>query len=176
MSLSKFLGFLWVVDSIMILDVGADCRQVVSRSKGGDYSVTSVKSAIIQSNTRPVIQRGGGVKTIQMVTPACGATSLLSGFTTIPPNQGIPMHYHNCEETVLVVEGSAIVETDEGASTAMAGDVVWQAAAGTPHRFVNASNEHALKIYWTYASSKATRTLVESGESASVLTEGHNSQ
>lgn len=175
MSLMKFLGFLWVIDSIMILDACADCRQVVSRSKPGDYSVTSVKSAIIQSNTRPVIQRGGGAKTIQMVTPACGATSLLSGFTTIPPNQGIPMHYHNCEETVLVVEGSAIVETDECASTAMAGDVVWQ-AAGTPHRFVNASNEHALKIYWTYASSKATRTLVENGESAPILTEGRNSQ
>ena len=175
MSLMKFLGFLWVIDSIMILDVCADCRQVVSRSKPGDYSVTSLKSAIIQSNTRPVVQRGGGAKTIQMVTPACGATSLLSGFTTIPPNQGIPMHYHNCEETVLVVEGAAIVETDEGAFTAMAGDVVWQ-AEGTPHRFVNASNDHALKIYWTYASSKATRTLVERGETVSVFTEGHNSQ
>ena len=175
MSLMKFLGFLWVIDSIMILDASADFRQVVSRSKLGDYSVTSVKSAIIQSNTRPVIQRGGGAQTIQMVTPACGATSLLSGFTTIPPNQGIPMHYHNCEETVLVVEGSAIVETEAGETTAMAGDVVWQ-AAGTPHRFVNASNEHALKIYWTYASSKATRTLVENGESAPILTEGHNSQ
>lgn len=175
MSLMKFLGFLWVIDSIIILDACADCRQVVSRSKPGDYSVTSLKSAIIQSNTRPVVQRGGGAKTIQMVTPACGATSLLSGFTTIPPNQGIPMHYHNCEETVLVVEGAAIVETDEGAFTAMAGDVVWQ-AEGTPHRFVNASNDHALKIYWTYASSKATRTLVERGETVSVFTEGHNSQ
>ena len=159
----------------MILDAGAHCRQVVSRSKRGDYLVTSVKSAIIQSNTRPVIQRGGGVKTRQMVTPACGATGLISGFTTIPPNQGIPKHYHNCEETVLVIEGSAIVETDEGVLTAMAGDVVWQ-AQGVPHRFVNASNNHALRIYWTYASSNATRTLVESGETASVLTEGHNSQ
>lgn len=159
----------------MILDACADCRQVVSRSKRGDYPVTSVKSAIIQSNTRPVIHRGGGAQAIQMVTPACGATFLLSGFTTIPPNQGIPMHHHNCDETVLVVEGSAIVETDEGAFTAMAGDVVWQ-AAGTAQRFVNASNEHSLKIYWTYASSKATRTLVKNGESAPILTEGHNSQ
>ena len=159
----------------MTLDACADCRQVVSRSKRGDYPVTSVKSAIMQSNTQPVIQRGGGAETIQMVMPACGTTSLLSGFTTIPPNQGIPMHYHNCEETVLVVEGSAIVETDEGAFTAMAGDVVWQ-AEGTPHRFVSASNVHAVKIYWTYASSKATRTLVENGETASILKEDQSKQ
>ena len=175
MSFSKVLGFLWVTDSIIFLDACADCRQVVSRTKPGDYPVTSVKSAIIQSNTRPVIQRGGGAETKQMVTPSCGATSLLSGFTTIPPNQGIPMHYHNCEETVLVIEGSAIVETDDGAFTAMAGDVVWQ-AEGAPHRFVNASNDHALRIYWTYASPNATRTLVESGETASILTEAHNRQ
>ena len=159
----------------MILDACADCRQVVSRSKRGDYLVTSVKSAIIQSNTRPVIQRGGGAETIQMVTPTCGASALLSGFTTIPPNQAIPMHYHNCEETVLVIEGSAIVETDDSTFTAMAGDVVWQ-AEGAPHRFVNASSDHALRIYWTYASPNATRTLVESGETASILKEGHNSQ
>lgn len=175
MSLSKVLGFLWVTGSIIFLDACADCRQVVSRSKRGDYPVTSVKSAIIQSNTRPVIQRGGGAETIQMVTPACGAASLLSGFTTIPPNKGIPMHYHNCEETALVVEGSAIVETEDGAFTAMAGDVVWQ-AAGALHRFVNASSEHALRIYWTYASANATRTLVEGGGTASILTEVHNRQ
>ena len=137
--------------------------------------MTSLKSAIIQSSNRPVIQRGGGTETIQMVTPECGAKSLLSGFTTLPPNQAIPMHFHNCEETVLVVEGSAIVETDEGAFTAMAGDVVWQ-AEGAPHRFANASSEHALRIYWTYATANATRTLVESGETASVLTEAHNRQ
>ena len=85
------------------------------------------------------------------------------------------MHYHNCEETVLVVAGTAIVETDEGVVTATEGDVVWQ-AEGTPHRFVNASSDHPLRIYWTYASPNATRTLVDSGETASILTEGHNRQ
>ncbi|MEU6114092.1 cupin domain-containing protein [Streptomyces sp. NPDC047117] len=41
-------------------------------------------------------------------------------------------------------------------------------AAGTPHRFRNASATESMRILWIYASVDATRTLVESGVTARV--------
>jgi quercetin dioxygenase-like cupin family protein len=36
-------------------------------------------------------------------------------------------------------------------------------AAGTPHRFRNASDTEPMRILWIYASEDATRTLVDTG-------------
>ena len=128
------------------------------------------KSAILREADRPQISRAGGATTTQLVTPSCGAQAFLSGFTTIPPGAAIQLHYHDCEEAVLVVSGEATVEVDGALSRASAGDVVWQ-AADVPHRFINRSESEDLRIYWTYASRDATRTLVETGETAPILAE-----
>jgi quercetin dioxygenase-like cupin family protein len=128
------------------------------------------KAAMIRENDRPTIQRGGGAVTTQMVTPECGAGALLAGFTTLPPGTAIPLHFHNCEETVLVLEGSPQVEVDGALSRVSPGEVVWQAPE-IPHRFINDSETDTVRIYWTYASAEATRTLVETGEVGRVLAE-----
>lgn len=47
--------------------------------------------AIIREADRPVIAHGGGASTIQMTTPACGATAMLNGFTDIPPGGAVPI-------------------------------------------------------------------------------------
>ena len=132
--------------------------------------LTGPKSAILHEAEFPKISRAGGATTSQIVTPDCGAAAFLSGFTDIPPGAGIPLHYHNCEEAVLVVSGIATVEVDGEQFGASEGDVVWQ-AANVPHRFINPSDSDTLRIYWTYASSDATRTLVETGETGPVLAE-----
>ena len=82
-------------------------------------------SAIRREADRPRIARGGGAATVQMITPDTGATALLNGFTDIPPGGGIPLHFHNCEESVLIVAGSALVEIEGATHPAGAGDVVW---------------------------------------------------
>jgi len=128
------------------------------------------KSAILREAEHPKISRAGGASTTQLVTPACGAGAFLSGFTDIPPQAAIPLHYHNCEEAVLVVSGRAIVEVDGEQFGASAGDVVWQ-PENLPHRFINPSKTEPLRIYWTYASVDATRTLVATGETGPILAE-----
>ena len=132
--------------------------------------MTGPTCARISVEDRPTISRAGGASTQQMVTPHCGATALLSGFTTIPPGKSIPLHYHNCEETVLVLAGNPNVEVDGEFTRAKPGEVIWQ-AANVPHRFINDSDRESVRIYWTYASSQATRTLVETGECAPILCE-----
>lgn len=128
------------------------------------------KSAILRETDLPTINRAGGASTTQLVTPACGAGAFLSGFTDIPPKAAIPLHYHNCEEAVLVVSGNATVEVDGEQFRASAGDVVWQSES-VPHRFINPSETEPLRIYWTYASVDATRTLVATGETGPILAE-----
>lgn len=71
-----------------------------------------MKSAILRETELPKISRTGGATTTQMITPRRGAGVFLCGFTDIPPKASIPLHYHNCEESVLVVGGEATVEVD----------------------------------------------------------------
>lgn len=125
---------------------------------------------ILHEIDRPKIARPGGAATVQMVTPDCGAGAFLNGFTDIPPGGAIPLHFHDCEESVLVVSGAARVEIDGTFHEAKAGDVTWL-AAGVPHRFLNPSSTEPLRIFWTYASVTATRTLVETGETGPILSE-----
>lgn len=128
------------------------------------------KSAILSRKDRPAISRVGGASTTQMVTPDCGAAAFLNGFTDIPPKAAIPLHFHDCEESVLVVSGQATVEVDGEMFSASAGDVTWL-PSGVPHRFINPSETETLRIFWTYASVAATRTLVETGETGPILAE-----
>lgn len=128
------------------------------------------RSALLKEAERPIIARAGGASTTQMVTPSCGAQAFLNGFSNIPPGGGIPLHFHNCEESVLIIAGAARVEVDGDVFAAQAGDVTWL-PAGVPHRFVNASDTDGLRIFWTYASIGATRTLVDTGETGRILAE-----
>lgn len=132
--------------------------------------MTAPKNAHLKQADRPVFARGGGARTRHMVTPDCGTKALLAGFTEIPPGTAIPLHFHNVEESVLVVSGQAIVEVDGDRFTAEVGDVLWQ-HANVPHRFINASEDDTLVIYWTYASVDANRTLVETGDTGPILGE-----
>lgn len=132
--------------------------------------MSQTKSAILREQDLPTIARAGGASTTQMVTPACGASSFLNGFTDIPPGAAIPLHFHNCEESVLIVQGTASVEIAGEMFSAGTGDVTWL-PSDVPHRFINPSSTDTLRIFWTYASVNATRTLVGTGETAAILAE-----
>ena len=105
-----------------------------------------------------------------MVTPGCGSTQLLNGFTIFDPGARIGLHFHNCEESVLVVEGAAIAMIDGVEHQLNTGDTTW-VPAEVPHFFRNASTTEPMRIFWTYASIAATRTLVETGETRPVSSE-----
>ena len=115
-------------------------------------------------------ERGGGARTTPLVTRAIGSTSLLNGITEFGPGAAIPLHTHNCEESVLVLEGNAIAELDGVQHRMAATDTTW-VPANVPHRFINASDSRPMRIFWTYASIDATRTLVATGETRSVDSE-----
>ena len=126
-----------------------------------------LKATMLRAGDLPSVDRVGGASTTRLVSRACGAKTILNGFTSIPPGVMIPMHYHNCEESVLVVDGEAVAEIDGEETQLRVGDVTW-IPAELPHRFRNPSPDTTLRIFWTYATADATRTLLESGETHTI--------
>lgn len=107
-------------------------------------------------------ERGNGARTVPLVTSGIGSTSLLNGITEFAPGGAIALHTHNCEESVMVLEGEALMEIAGVPHRMGAHDTTW-VPADVPHRFVNAGPGRP-RIFWTYASVDATRTLVATGD------------
>lgn len=106
--------------------------------------------------------RGGGARTIPLVTRPVGAAVFLNGMTIFEPGAGIPLHTHDCEECVVILDGEAVAEIDGVEHHLTRWDTTY-VAAGIPHRFRNASGSAPMRILWTYASVDATRTIVATG-------------
>lgn len=119
------------------------------------------QAAILRPDALPVNDRGNGARTIPLVTRKCGSTSLINGITAFDPGAKIGLHFHNCEESVMILEGEAVAEIDGIRHALKAGDTTW-IPANVPHRFLNESNA-LMRIFWTYATVDATRTMVATG-------------
>lgn len=120
------------------------------------------RPAILHPAAQPVKDRGGGIRTTPLVTAAIGSTQMLNGITTLDPGAAVPPHFHNCEESVLVMSGQAIATIDGVEHALVPGDTSW-IPAGIPHFFRNVSDSEPMAIFWTYASIDATRTIVATG-------------
>lgn len=116
--------------------------------------------------------RGGGARTTPLVSPGVGATSFINGITEFAPGTAIPFHSHNCEESVMLLQGHAFLDIEGQEHELKPFDTTW-IPPNIPHRFRNMSSEEPMKILWIYASPAATRTLVETGETRPVSAE-HN--
>ena len=138
--------------------------------KAGPIEAGPIEAAIIRPSDQPVADRGGGNRTIPLVTPRTGSTQLINGITMIGPGSAIPEHFHNCEESVIVLDGHAFAVMAGVEHAVGPGDTSW-IPAEMPHYFRNASQTDPLRIFWTYASIKATRTLVATGETRAVAAE-----
>jgi quercetin dioxygenase-like cupin family protein len=110
----------------------------------------------------PVKDRGGGIVTTPLATAARGARSMLTGITMIAPGSAVPLHTHNCEESVVVLSGKGVAYIDGADHAVGPRDTSW-IPAGVPHFFRNISADEPLAIFWTYASIDATRTIVATG-------------
>ena len=134
---------------------------------------TVLRPTVLRPNELKSYDRGGGARTIPLVTAALGATGFINGITEFGPGVAIPFHSHNCEESVMMLEGHAMLDMEgQEAMTLKPQDTTW-IPPNLSHRFRNMSATEPMKIFWTYASLQATRTLTETGETRAVSAE-HN--
>lgn len=66
----------------------------------------------------------------------------------------------------MVIEGQAIVEIDGVRHQLGTFDTTW-VPANVPHRFLN-ETDAPMKIFWTYATIDATRTMIASGATRTI--------
>ena len=132
--------------------------------------MTSVEGKVLRPSALKAIERGGGARTIPLVSRGTGSTSMLNGITEFAPGASIPLHSHNCEESVLVLEGECVAVMGDAEHRLGPHDTTF-IPGGLPHRFINASVTHPAKIFWTYASVDATRTMIATGETHPISAE-----
>ena len=124
---------------------------------------TPRRAAVLRPSEIKTHDRGGGASTTPLVGPSVGAQAFINGITSFGPGTKIPFHSHNCEESVMLLEGDAMLDVEGQESVRLQPlDTTWL-PPNLSHRFRNLSDTQPMKILWIYARLDATRTLTESG-------------
>lgn len=136
-----------------------------------NHTATTPKAAVLRPSQIKSHDRGGGASTTPLVGPSVGAQAFINGITSFAPGTQIPFHSHNCEESVMLLEGDAMLDVEGQESVRLQPlDTTWL-PANLSHRFRNLSDSQPMKILWIYARLDATRTLTESGQTNYVSAE-----
>lgn len=123
---------------------------------------------IIKADQVKRLDRGGGVTTVPLITHESDASALITtGISVYPEGKGAPLHVHNCDEQVTVLEGVGEVEIAGAVTPLQSWDSTY-IPAGLPHAFRNTS-AIPLAILWIYPTQKVTRTLMSTGETVAHL-------
>ncbi len=129
-----------------------------------------LKPVVLRPGALPVHERGGGARTTALVGPSIGASSFINGITSFAPASAIPFHSHNCEESVMLLEGEAMLDLEDREIRLQPLDTTW-IPPNVSHRFRNLSETQPMKIFWIYARVDATRKITETGQTSFVSSE-----
>jgi len=105
------------------------------------------------------LQRAPGVSIASSVTKENGATEISSGITTFQDGASNTTHFHNAEESVIVIEGQGILVINGQEHHVRQYDSAF-ITPGTHHRLIN-TGQTPFKIAWSYATVDVTRTSAD---------------
>ena len=135
-----------------------------------DRTAPEAPNLLVRPGEVEPFDRGNGVRTIPYVGKwNCETNRVTTGQTQFAEGTGLPLHSHNVEESVLILEGEAVAEIDGEEFELVAGEATW-VPAGVPHRFYNRGTG-LMRIYWVYGGRDVTRTITATGETFEHLSE-----
>ena len=105
------------------------------------------------------LERAPGVTVSGMVGEESGATQISSGITSFAPGCSNTTHFHNAEESVIVIEGKGTMIIGGEEHHVKPNDAAF-ITPGTHHRIIN-TGDGPFRIAWSYATIHVSRTLVE---------------
>jgi mannose-6-phosphate isomerase-like protein (cupin superfamily) len=125
---------------------------------------------VIKVDEVPLLDRGGGVTTIPLITHRSDSSArITTGISTYPVGGGAPLHIHNCDEQVTLLEGTGEVVIDGVATPLVPYDSTY-IPAGQQHLFRN-TGDVPMRILWIYPTQDVTRTMMATGETVAHLSD-----
>jgi putative monooxygenase len=122
---------------------------------------------ILRQSELPVIKRATGVLSQPLVLAERGSRVLTMGLSTFEPGSVIPLHTHNVEEAITILEGEAVAIIDGKEHTVRPYDTTF-VPPGVPHHFRNDSGK-TMRFLWTYGGTEVTRTYSATGQTVQHL-------
>lgn len=115
-------------------------------------------ASILKIDDIKVIERGSGIKTWPLVVHnVVGHAHFTTGMSVYPVGEGAPMHKHNCDEQVTLLEGVGEVEVNGVITPLKVYDTTY-IQANEWHCFRN-KGDTPMRILWIYDTMKVTRTF-----------------
>ena len=105
------------------------------------------------------VERRPGVILTSLVDGGSGATQISSGIAAFSVGSSAPNHYHDAEESVIVIEGEGRVTLEGEEYVVKPNDAVF-ITPGAHHSIAN-NGDKPFKIAWTYASINWSTIQVE---------------